>query len=138
MLSIGTLWSQKTTIFEVDESSLGAVPKVKLLGPVIKPESNINHKKNLSQLIQNESGSFLLSMKGNNLELDEVIEFVSKELNLETQHSFEIIRNEKDNDAGLHVYYQYKFDGYPVEGSIIGVHLKDGLVETITASPLPW
>ena len=78
-----------------------------------------------------QNGHFFLSLKDNNVSASAIVDSFYNWLNIDGNTVLKEIRNEIDGIGMLHQTYQQYYKDIPVNGCIVLVHSKDGIVQTV-------
>jgi Zn-dependent metalloprotease len=81
-----------------------------------------------------ENGSFSYDLGKYNLTKDEIENNLNKYFQLDSNHSFNKIKEEDDELGFTHINYQQLYKGLPIDGAIVMFHLKNGKPNSINGS----
>ncbi|MFZ4400931.1 MAG: CUB domain-containing protein [Bacteroidales bacterium] len=102
------------------------------LKSVISPNTSINvaisEQKPKFEIV---NGSFFADIEKEGLNKETVFVKFNSWFNLNEQHSFKILSEKTDEIGFTHSNYQHFYKGYLVEGSIIMLHSKNGIVQNL-------
>ena len=99
-----------------------------------------NNKLNTNGLINNQSkvkvfnGSVYANFSDQKVTSQEIVSRLNKLLKLDENHSFEQISKKNDEIGFSHINLQELYKGFPVDGHIIMLHEKDGLLQNINGN----
>jgi len=79
-------------------------------------------------------GSFSYDLSKYNLTRDEIENNLNKYFQLDSNHTFNKIKEEDDELGFTHINYQQLFKGLPIGGAIVMLHLKNGKGNSINGS----
>ncbi|MBR4840835.1 MAG: M4 family metallopeptidase [Paludibacteraceae bacterium] len=78
-----------------------------------------------------QDGHFFFNLKGNDISTTNILDSLYQWLDIDGNTSFKEIQKEKDEIGMQHQSYQQLYKGIPINGSIILIHSKNNIVETI-------
>ena len=84
--------------------------------------------KKLQLKIENVNGSFYIDLSKENKTANSISKDFNRWFNLDENHTFQLLSTKTDEMQITHNYYQQYYKDYIVEGSILILHTKDGLV----------
>lgn len=125
LLSV-SLFSQKQVILP----SINSPFQTKKSSPsqsVLAPKTNDTIKKAKLQ-IENYNGSFYVDLSKENKTTEQLSEDFNSWFNLDTNHSFVLLSSKTDELNVSHNYYQQYYKGIFIEGAILMLHSKNGVV----------
>ncbi len=94
---------------------------------ILTPKTNDTIKK--TQLkIENYKGSFYVDLSKENKITEQLFKDLNSWFNIDTNHSFVLISSKKDELNLNHNYYQQYYKGLSIEGAILILHSKNGIV----------
>jgi hypothetical protein len=101
-------------------------------GNVVSPIDGGNDIDLLSSVMQD--GSFSYDLGKYNLTKDEIENNLNIYFQLDSNHSFNKIKEEDDELGFTHINYQQLYKGLPIDGAILMLHLKNGKGNSINGS----
>lgn len=125
LLSV-SLFSQKQVILP----SINSPFQTKKGSPsqsVLAPKTNDTIKKAKLQ-IENYNGSFYVDLSKENKTTEQLSEDFNSWFNLDTNHSFVLLSTKTDELNVSHNYYQQYYKNISIEGAILMLHSKNGIV----------
>jgi len=111
-----------------------------LFATMVFGQQSANNKPNLNDFLQNKqkikvvNGSVFASFADQKVTLQETVSQLNRLLKLDENHTFEQISQRDDEIGFTHTNFQEMYQGYPVDGHIIMLHEKDGLLTSISGS----
>ena len=94
----------------------------------------INDLKKNNSKVNVYNGSVYANFSDQKVTSEEIVNLLNKLLKLDENHTFEQISQRNDEIGFLHTNYQELYKGYPVDGHIIMLHEKDGLLQSINGN----
>lgn len=94
---------------------------------VLAPKTNDTIKKAKLQ-IENYNGSFYVDLSKENKTTEQLSKDFNSWFNLDTNHSFVLLSSKTDELNVSHNYYQQYYKGIIIEGAILMLHSKNGVV----------
>ena len=94
---------------------------------VLAPKTNDTIKKAKLQ-IENYNGSFYVDLSKENKTTEQLSKDFNSWFNLDTNHSFVLLSSKTDESNLTHNYYQQYYKGVLIEGAILMLHAKNGIV----------
>lgn len=125
LLSV-SLFSQKQVILPSINSPF-QTKKVSPSQSVLALKTNDTIKKAKLQ-IENYNGSFYVDLSKENKTTEQLSEDFNSWFNLDTNHSFVLLSSKTDELNVSHNYYQQYYKGIFIEGAILMLHSKNGVV----------
>lgn len=81
---------------------------------------------------QNALGTFLVDLTNSNVSVTELSNQLNNYFELDQQHQFELIKEQRDAETGfVHYSYQHFYNNIKVHGDIVFLHVKEGKVQFI-------
>ena len=96
-------------------------------GVIIKPQTNESLKKPKLQ-IENHNGSFYVDLSKENKTTEQLSKDFNTWFNLDNNHSFVFLSSKTDELNLTHNYYQQYYKNVSIEGAILMLHAKNGIV----------
>lgn len=94
---------------------------------VLAPKTNDTIKKSKLK-IENHNGSFYVDLSKENKTTEQLSKDFNSWFNLDTNHSFVLLSSKTDELNLTHNYYQQYYKGVLIEGAILMLHAKKGIV----------
>ena len=94
---------------------------------VLAPKTNDTIKKSKLK-IENHNGSFYVDLSKENKTTEQLSKDFNSWFNLDTNHSFVLLSSKTDELNLTHNYYQQYYKGVLIEGAILMLHAKNGIV----------
>ncbi len=94
---------------------------------VLAPKTNDTIKKTKLK-IDNHNGSFYVDLSKENKTTEQLSKDFNSWFNLDTNHSFVLLSSKTDELNLTHNYYQQYYKGVLIEGAILMLHAKNGIV----------
>jgi Zn-dependent metalloprotease len=98
---------------------------------VLAPKTNDTIKKPKLK-IENYNGSFYVDLSTENKTTDQLSKDFNSWFNLDTNHSFVLLSSKTDELNLTHNYYQQYYKNVSIEGAILMLHAKNGIVYAST------
>jgi Zn-dependent metalloprotease len=97
----------------------------------ISPTQISSSEKIANENFRIDNGSITSTLKGENLNVENFRENITKYLKLDSKHSFQQIAKRTDDLGFEHTNYQQYFNGFAIENKIVMVHSKNGILQYV-------
>jgi Zn-dependent metalloprotease len=103
---------------------------------IITPNNNdtIIKKQLIKPEIEINNGSFYTNLETHNINIENVSRDFNAWFNLNEQHSFQKVSERADELGFTHTNFQHYFKGFAIDGKMILLHSKNGIVTSISGN----